>query len=216
MPAVVMGNTVKVKLIFRNWDGYHEDPSEIFYTIYNVNKNIYKGYRDVEVSPEEHRYGLGEYHFYFTVPDGDEKVILEVKAKLNGEWLLERLVLDREFITDRAWDEQCPEVDFVAIPGNTIRLTCKYYGFEDTSVLKEVDSPKLVIYDEYRYEIFSTELSTGNKLSTGHYEYKYYVPNGNTNLIAEFSGNIDGRDITARRELERVWAENIDLHDYKE
>jgi len=124
----VIGNTIKIDLIFRNWVGYYADPSEIRFSLFNCNKNIYEQYEDEYITLEDHRTGVGRYSFYVTLPDSKSKLIVEVTAQLNENQLIGRLPIEPSWISDIDWDQLCPG-EIVAVAGNTIRLWAKYRGW---------------------------------------------------------------------------------------
>lgn len=215
MPDIgVMGDTLRVNLEFRDWDGYHEDPTEIKYTLYNANKNILKGYQDIELDLTETRTALGKYSFYLYIPQGEELLILQAVAMLNGEKLTDRLPIERSWLTDKEWSDKC-NTEVVAMPGTTLKLNCWYRDW-DSGELLDPDNPTVIVYDDERHPLMErVNLTDKHRVSTGYYEYFFEVPNGNTPIVVEFTGGILGEKVVVRREIERVWAKDIDLHDYK-
>jgi len=82
-------------------------------------------------------------------------------------------------------------------------------------VVAPVD-PSVIVYDDKRNPLMErVYLTSQHRVSTGHYEYFYKVPNGNTPIVVEFKGIVNGKEVVARRKIERVWSDKIDLHDCK-
>lgn len=74
--------------------------------------------------------------------------------------------------------------------GNTIRLECTFYDFDEKLIDPALISLRL--YDA-KYVLISTySVGIGNRLSKGRYHYDYVAPMTNATMWYEWYAEIDG------------------------
>lgn len=210
MPAeadiYTIGNTLRFRVEFRTWEGSYEDPVDLQYCLIDQYKNV----RVMEQGiTEEHREGIGRYKIDITVPNGKGPIVLQISGTLEGTPITARKLIQRSWVSQREWDDYCPG-DVVSIAGNTIRLLCTYAGWDGSVV--EPELPSMIIYDGNGH-VLRDRLSLTNKyrITRGIYEYFYRVPNGTSPIVVEFTGIVDDTPVLARREIPRVWVEDLEL-----
>jgi hypothetical protein len=82
----------------------------------------------------------------------------------------------------------------MALVGNTVRLTAKFYDFNNALADPAGIVATLKFYDSKKNQIGVTvNLTVANKVSTGIMRYDYTIPNTTSPfIIYEFSGTVDG------------------------
>jgi hypothetical protein len=90
----------------------------------------------------------------------------------------------------------------LAIEGDTIKLQVEFYDWNGN--LATPTSTTLRIYNIRKAEILET---TPTLVGTGKYEYEYTIPKLPGNMFYyEFSGILEGKPITSRKEYNNIWA----------
>lgn len=81
----------------------------------------------------------------------------------------------------------------MALVGNTVRLTAKFYNFNNALSDPAGILATLKFYDSKKNQIGATvNLTVANKISTGIMQYDYNIPNTTSPfIIYEFSGTVD-------------------------
>lgn len=81
----------------------------------------------------------------------------------------------------------------MALVGNTVRLTAKFYNFSNILTDTSGILATLKIYDSKKNQIGSTiNLTVAHKVSAGIMQYDYTIPNTTSPfIIYEFSGTVD-------------------------
>lgn len=75
--------------------------------------------------------------------------------------------------------------------GDTIKLTCTFYNFEDIAV--DPAEVKITFYDSSYVQISETILDATHRTGTGTYFYDYIATvDKDTRIIYEWYGTIDG------------------------
>ena len=83
--------------------------------------------------------------------------------------------------------------------GNTIRLTCSFFGFDGKAVNPQI--VRVIIYDVLYRKINEYTLDVTNKLRVGDY-YFDYVPTKAGKIFYEWYGEIVGKPAIKRESLE--------------
>jgi hypothetical protein len=79
--------------------------------------------------------------------------------------------------------------DEMYLCGSTVRLIGEFFDFEGKP--KDVQFPKVIIYD-YKYKkVAEYPLSDSNKVGVGKYSYDYITTENPTRVIYEFNGESD-------------------------
>ncbi len=91
-----IGNTIKLSVSFKNWEGAAADPEDgtITMRLYDINKGLID---EVDVTLAD-RTGVGAYTVYYTLPGGPDPVTVEFR----GEDAQGRPIVIREWL-ERAW-----------------------------------------------------------------------------------------------------------------
>jgi hypothetical protein len=75
--------------------------------------------------------------------------------------------------------------------GDTIRLTCTFYNFDNVAV--DPSEVKMIIYDSTYTKTSETILNSSNRTGTGIYFYDYFADvTKDTKIIYEWHGIIEG------------------------
>lgn len=74
--------------------------------------------------------------------------------------------------------------------GDTIRLTCTFYNFDNVAV--DPSEVKMIIYDSTYTKTSETILNSSNRTGTGTYFYDYFADvTKDTKIIYEWHGTIE-------------------------
>lgn len=93
MPLV--GDTVRLKVTFQDYDGVLIDPTDIKLTIYDQStKKIIAGPFDIT---DDNRSGSGTYFYDYTLPIGLTALVYEYIGNYNGKPIVGRSTLTREW-----------------------------------------------------------------------------------------------------------------------
>ena len=95
------------------------------------------------------------------------------------------------------------EVVSMALIGNTVRLKVTFKTSDGTP--KDPTSVQLKVYDDDRRTIEDIDLDSDYRESIGTYFYDYTIPRGEGYIAVEFTGKIDGKDVTERVQITREW-----------
>lgn len=83
--------------------------------------------------------------------------------------------------------------------GNTVRLECKFYDFENELVNPEII--KIIIYNS-KYEVILNEfLNTNNSKGVGEYFYDYVTEKKEQKLYYEWFAEINGKPSIMRSQF---------------
>lgn len=75
-----IGDTIKIRLDFFDWDDIPRDPDSIFLKVYDTDKNL------ITAIPidSSHRLAEGIYELFYTIPDGSGSLITRVEGALGN------------------------------------------------------------------------------------------------------------------------------------
>jgi hypothetical protein len=85
--TILVGDTVKLKATFCNWNGEYSNIADIKCTIYNDKKNVITTITDI-INAD-----TGKYECLYTVPDGYNGIIFEFSGVLNNKPIINRQYL---------------------------------------------------------------------------------------------------------------------------
>ena len=87
---------------------------------------------------------------------------------------------------------------------NTVRLTAEFKTFAGN--YSDPTSITFKVYDLQRRQLGSTiDVDDDDKISTGIYRLDYEIPNGYTKVTYEFSGLLEGKQLTGRTTIDTDW-----------
>lgn len=91
------------------------------------------------------------------------------------------------------------------IINNTVRLKAEFKTFDE--LYADPSTITLKVYDKHRRQIGSSIDETQlEKVATGIYQYDYTIPSGYDEITYEFSGILEGKQITGRSTIETDWS----------
>jgi hypothetical protein len=93
----------------------------------------------------------------------------------------------------------------MSIYGNTVILRGTFTDTDLTPV--DPTDITLTIFNKFKQEVTSFEITDTDKISTGIYEYYYNLPFGSNDLYYEYKGTIDGNIVLNRAKITRTWSE---------
>lgn len=93
------------------------------------------------------------------------------------------------------------------VSGDAVKLKCDFQTW-NSGVYVDPTGITLKIYDVDRHQIGTTiTITSANKTAVGKYEYIWEVPDGYSELIFEYRGEIDGDAILGRQSMNVVFKE---------
>ena len=91
----LIGDTVRLNVVFKTFDGQEVDPETITFCVYDC--KMIRLFEPIELLPEQ-RIDTGKYYYDYTIPYGVGHLIYEFKAIINGKPFVNRGVIEREFV----------------------------------------------------------------------------------------------------------------------
>lgn len=92
--AYLIGDTISLKVSFKDSVGVAIDVDSVDFTIYDQNRDVL----ETNSLTADDRINVGEYVYNYTIPDGEGPLIVEFKGMKDGSPTVERQQLEREFI----------------------------------------------------------------------------------------------------------------------
>lgn len=92
----VMGNTVRLKVSFYNFDGDPSDPTDVKLRIYDDKRKEIESFN----LTQENQAGVGNFYYDYVVPRGKGELTFEFTGTLEGTPITERGLLRREWIRE--------------------------------------------------------------------------------------------------------------------
>jgi hypothetical protein len=86
--AVTVGDTIRLKASFYNWNGNLVDPEEITVSFFDSNKSRIG--EEVPLNLTAAKESAGIYHYDYIVPSGHSRIYFEFKGEIDGKPSVER------------------------------------------------------------------------------------------------------------------------------
>ena len=93
---VQAGNTMRLNCDFRSQDDILVDPHDLYINIYTYKYELIKTIPKEEIE----RADVGEYHYNFTVPQEETRLVYEWVGNINGELFKKRRTVKVVFLDD--------------------------------------------------------------------------------------------------------------------
>ena len=91
----VIGNTVRFRGSFRDWDGTYVNVSNIEFTIYDKEQNeVFNTVIGIEND------STGKYYYDYEIPTGYGYLVFEFKGDYQGNQLLDRMRVPRKWTSN--------------------------------------------------------------------------------------------------------------------
>lgn len=93
MPLI--GNTIKLRAEFKDFDGIPYDPTDITLTVYDDNRVLVSG--PISLG-EGNKISNGVYEYDYTIPAGNTNLVYEFKGLIGGKPVLGRSKISRTWV----------------------------------------------------------------------------------------------------------------------